>query len=164
MINKIMPVCNTHVNKTANKVSFGMANLNEIGRQSEDSFGYQANSFLDTNMYKKTPLFQDAAIKAKLENEKFEDICLEYGCTTNPKANADFIKNQVLSSKGEKATKTVEEDSLQKGLQALYKHNYDNPALSADNTKALLEKIKDSLPSEEYIQQVGVMNAGTKKK
>ena len=56
MINKIMPVCNTLVNKTANKVSFGMANLNEIGRQSEDSFGYQANSFLDTNMYlKKAP-------------------------------------------------------------------------------------------------------------
>ncbi len=144
--------------------SFGFAKLNDIGRTTADSFGYQHNEFLDASMFRKQGIFKKSVLSTRLtEGESFSDICETYGCTNNAKTNAEFINNQILSSKSSSALRRLNDDELRAGLSLLYKCNYDNPELSLRETKALLEMLREFLEPEEYIKQVGLLEAGTQR-
>ncbi len=162
MITKIsIPMVSKNVLSTP---SFGFARLNELGRTTADSFGYQENQFLDADMFKKQGFFRRSKLSQELgSGTDFVDICRNYGCTSNAKTNAEFIENQILSSKSEGAIKRLEPDSQREGFLSLYMHNYDNPELSLRSTKMLLEKIKEAMSPEEYIKHTGILEAGTKK-
>ncbi|MCD7779596.1 MAG: hypothetical protein LUH05_02860 [Candidatus Gastranaerophilales bacterium] len=165
MITKIsssMAVQNVQSNSSP---SFGMARLNTLGRATADTFGYKENQFLDGNMFKKQGIFTKPCLTEKLEaGEDFVTICNDYGCTKNPKTNAEFIKAQILSGKSDKAIKSaVKSKDIAGGLVNLYVANYDNPELSTGSTKALLDLIKNTMKPEEYVQQIGLLEVGTGK-
>lgn len=144
--------------------SFGLAKLNKTGEQTAEAFGFQRNDFLNDKLYEKQGLFKKAAISVELEKGKdFVDICSEYGCSSLAGANASFIQNQILSKKGISAVKKIDKDAVTEGLMKLYENNYDNPALSLKDTKALLEKVKESMAPGAYIQNIGLLDAGAEK-
>ncbi len=143
--------------------SFGFAKLNDLGRTTADSFGYQNNQFLNADMFRKQGLFHKSQLAKELERgADFVDICTTYGCSNNSKTNSEFIENQILSSKSDSALKRVNPDSKKEGFMKLYLHNYDNPELSLRTTRILLEKVKDSFSPEEYVKHIGILEAGTK--
>ena len=148
--------------KIKNTQSFGMARLNQLGRETSDKFEFQRNTFLNGKMYEKQGLFEASLLSKKIENnEDFAKLCKIYGCTKNAKDNADFIKNQVLVQKSFASIKKVEEENLAEGLLALYYSNFDNPELSVKQTRQLLEMASDYMSPEEYIKNVGLLEAGT---
>lgn len=150
--------------KVSSVPSFGLAKLNDLGRKTADSFGYQNNEFLNADMFRKQGFFQKSQLTRELAaGSDFVDICRQYGCTNNAKTNAEFIENQVLTSKSDAALKRIDSDKQHEGLFKLYLHNYDNPELSLRATKGLLDKIKASMAPEEYVKNVGILEAGTKK-
>lgn len=164
MINKVLLSSNYYSNKVA--PSFGFAKLNEIGRESADSFELQQNTFLDSSMFKKESFFAlGPAILIKLKSgQNFNDICRDYGCSKNAKTNAQFIKTQIINKSANcKFPKYVDEETLADSLLSLYEHNYDNPDLSAKDTRRLLDMCKGSMETSEYVQNVGLLQAGTKK-
>lgn len=163
MINKILLSSNFSSNKVSQ--SFGLARLNEIGRQSADSFEMHQNTFLDSNMFKKESfLFGRPAIIAKLKaGDSFSDICKDYGCSRNAKSNAQFIKAQIINnSANNQFHKYIDEETISAGILSLYEHNYDNPELSLKDTKKLLDLASASMSTPEYVQNVGLLDAGTK--
>lgn len=144
--------------------SFGFAKLNETGAKTAETFGFQRNEFLNDRLFEKQGLFKKAAISRELSAGKdFVDICSEYGCSSMAGANAAFIQNQILSRKGNAATRGIDKATVTQGLMKLYENNYDNPELSLNDTKALLEKIKESMAPGAYIQNIGLLNAGADK-
>ena len=146
--------------------SFGFAKLNDLGRQSADSFGYQQNYFVDSNMFNKPGFFQRKSLLASKIDEgcDFVGLCKAYGCTQNPKANAEFIVNQVLSPKSASSINNQEEKQMADGLIALYNGNYDNPDLDLKHTKALLGMISELIQPEEYVKNVGILDVGSSSK
>lgn len=143
--------------------SFGLAKLNDLGRSTADSFGYQNNQFIDSRMFKKQNIFQKSMLGEKIaEGRNFTDLCRTYGCTDNSKTNSEFIENQILSSKGKSVLKKVEAEERKQGLLELYNSNYDNPDLSLKQTRALLEKVRESITDEDYVRFIGILDAGTK--
>ncbi len=161
----ITNVTMTNVSKNLSaRPSFGFAKLNDLGRTTADSFGYQKNQFLNADMFRKQGFFHKSQLSKELgSGTDFVDICQNYGCTNNAKTNAEFIENQILSSKSEASIKRLDEDAQREGFLRLYMHNYDNPELSLKSTKMLLEKIKEAMSPEEYIKHTGILEAGTKK-
>lgn len=152
------------VSKNLSNPSFGLAKLNTLGRTTADSFGYQNNQFLNSDMFKKQGIFQKSQLtQALAEDADFVQLCTTYGCSNNAKTNAEFIQNQILSSKSDSAMKKVDSEELNEGLLKLYWHNYDNPQLSLKSTKELLEKAKSAIAPEEYVKNVGLLQAGSKK-
>ncbi|MCD7740402.1 MAG: hypothetical protein LUH11_03540 [Candidatus Gastranaerophilales bacterium] len=149
-----------------NAPSFGFARMNDLGMATADSFGYKRNEFIDGSMFRKQGMFQQSILSRKVKNkENFVDLCRTYGCSQNPKANADFIKNQIVNNKSIKAvSKNVNQEDLKKGLGALYLANYDNPDLSLKMTKALLELAKESMEPEEFVKHSGLLEVGADKK
>ena len=163
MISKIM--ASTPLKSVNSTPAFGLAKLNERGKVTADSFGYQRNQFLNDRLFEKQGLFKKAAISQELAAGKtFMDICTEYGCSPMAGANASFIETQILTRKGESAIKGIDPAAVQEGLMKLYDHNYDNPELSLNSTKALLDKIKDSLDPTIYVQNIGMFEVGADKK
>lgn len=164
MINKVSVFSNISYKQSS--PSFGFAKLNELGRESADSFEMQENTFLDPSMFKKASFFASGpAILGKLKNgENFTDICRDYGCSKNAKTNAEFIKTQIINRGANYYFhKYVEEEELSDALLSLYEYNYDNPELSTKDTRKLLELSRYSMESSEYIQNVGLLQVGTKK-
>ena len=144
--------------------SFGFARLNEYGRTTADSFNYTHNTFLHQDMFRRQGIFRKSAIEKELDNLDFDEICTKYGCTENGAENAAFIKSQILSKKGQKAYEfLVTKEERDRGLRALYSANYDNPDLTLNDTKELLELAKTSMDNDEYIKNVGLLEAGTVK-
>lgn len=163
MINKVNFVSSFSYEQVA--PSFGFARLNAVGRESADSFEMQENSFLDASMFKKESFFAAGpAILDKLkEGENFTDICRDYGCSRNAKTNAQFIRTQIINRGANYYFhKYVEDEELSDAFLSLYEHNYDNPELSIKETKKLLELAKFGMDTSEYIQNVGLLQAGTK--
>ncbi len=148
----------------AHSPSFGFAKLNNKGRESAQGFGLPSNNFLNNDLFQKQGLFKKSALESELESgKKFTQICEKYGCGQYGGANASFIESQILSRKGANVIKKIPTDELQKGFLALYSANYDNPQLSRKTTRELLEKIKDFIPSEEYVKNVGLLDCGADK-
>lgn len=144
--------------------SFGFAKLNETGARTADTFGFQRNEFLNDRLFEKQGIFRKAAITSELSSGKnFVDICTEYGCSSMAGANAAFIQTQILSKKGNSATRGIDPAVVTQGLMKLYENNYDNPELPLKDTKALLEKVKESMAPGAYIQNIGLLEAGTDK-
>lgn len=149
------------INRAKATPAFGLAKLNETGEKTADVFGYQRNAFLNDDLFEKQGLFRKAAISGLLtDGAKFSDICADYGCTQHAGANAKFIESQILSGKGKKVLKSLDAKEVQRGLTRLFEANYDNPELSTDSTKKLLELIKESLPPDVYVQNVGMFEVG----
>lgn len=166
MINAISFTANKETNMKAAKTSpsFGLAKLNETGIATADTFGFQRNEFLNNRLFEKQGIFKKPAISDELAAGKtFTDICTDYGCSTMAGANAAFIKTQILPKKGASAIKNVESQDAAKGLQKLYEHNYDNPELSIKDTRELLERVKEFMAPGAYIQNIGLLDAGTEK-
>lgn len=142
--------------------SFGLAKLNDLGKETADTFQFKRNNFLNSDMYKKQGFFDKSLLAKKLDKgEDFSRLCKMYGCTKNAKDNADFIKNQILTSKSSSALKQIDEENLAEGLKALYYGNFDNPELSVSQTKKLLEMTVDYMEPSEYVKNVGILEAGT---
>ncbi len=149
--------------KSVNSYSpaFGMARLNNTGRNAAQNFGMPENDFLNGDLYRRQGLFKKSAMSIELaQGRNFVDLCKEYGCTNIGKANAEFIETQILSGKSDRAIKSVSQGDLQTGFLALYHSNYDNPDLSLKSTKSLLKKIKDYIAPEEYIKNIGLLSEG----
>ncbi len=145
--------------------SFGFAKLNNLGRQSADSFGYQHNKFLNSEMFKRTGFFQRKTFLASQldKGADFVSICTDYGCSENSKANAEFIVNQILSEKSASSMAKLEEEVRAEGLIKLYNSNYDNPDLDLKHTKALLSMISELIDPNDYVKNVGLLEAGADK-
>lgn len=146
--------------------SFGMARLNDLGRESADSFGYTQNEFLNADMFKKNGLFKKESLLSKelrKTGTTFQAVCEEYGCSNNAKTNAEFIVNQILSPKSSKALSQLSDEDYSNGLMVLYQTNYDNPELSTKHTKELLDMLKDFMQVEDYIKNVGILAEGADK-
>ena len=60
-----MSVKGISVNSTP---AFGFAKLNETGRATADSFGYQNNDFLNENLFKRQRFFEKSALTTELNN------------------------------------------------------------------------------------------------
>ena len=142
--------------------AFGFAKLNETGRATADSFGYQNNSFLNENLFKRQGIFErKSALTTELNNgADFQTLCTDYGCSKNGKANAEFIRTQILSPKSAAALKGLSEDSRNAGLRLLFENNYDNPELSKKETDDLLELVKPSIENTEYVKYAGLIKVG----
>ena len=149
----------TNVSMLNFKPSFGLAKLSKEGANAAAAFGYPANNFLNDDLFckqkgrtKNTPLAQAIGAGVTLEQ-----LARDYGCTNVPSANAEFIKNCVLSKKGQKTIKNLTPADRTAALLTLWDKNYDNPELSAKDTKALLELIKDDIEPHLYIQSKGML-------
>lgn len=149
----------TNMSMQGLRPSFGLARLTPQGKGAAQAFGYPSNTFLDAALFskqkgriKKTPLAQTLASGFSLEQ-----IANSYGCTDNPSANADFIKNCILSKKGQRAMKNINPADKEAALLTLWDKNYDNPELSAKDTNALLEMIKDYIEPFVYAQNQGML-------
>ena len=145
--------------------AFGFAKLNDTGRQIADSFGYTQHSYLNENLFKRQGLFEKkSALTTELNNgADFQTLCTVYGCSNNGKANAEFIRTQILSSKSASALKGLSADSRNAGLKSLFENNYDNPELTKKETDALLELISKSIEATEYAQYAGLIKVGADK-
>ena len=165
MITKISPITNFSKSISIKSTpSFGLARLNQLGRESADSFGYQHNNFLESDMFKKQGLFKKTALSTMIaDGEDFAGICREYGCSKNANTNAQFIINQILNPKSKSALKSLDQDEYADGLITLYKNNYDNPELSQIQTRELLLCIKPFIESQEFVKHAGILAEGTKK-
>lgn len=153
-----MSVKGISVNSTP---AFGFAKLNETGRATADSFGYQNNDFLNENLFKRQRFFEKSALTTELNNgADFATICHDYGCTKNGKANAEFIRTQILSNKSNAALTSLSEDARNSGFKTLFEFNYDNPELTKRETDALLELIKPSIDGTEYVKYAGLIKVG----
>ena len=153
----------TNVSMTNFKPSFGFARLDEKGRAGADMLNYRNNTLThrDTRPYDK-PSFLHSYKKMPLASlmaagHTFEEICQKYGSSDNAELNADFIKNSILSKKGSKFIKTINDQDRRAGLLELWDRNFDNPELSKKDTKALLELIKDDIDPVIYIQNQGIL-------
>ncbi len=145
--------------------AFGMAKLNERGVQTADSFGWTRNEFINARLFEKQGFFSKPAILSELsETKPFPQLCIEYGCSNNSKANAEFIRTQILPKKAQKGIKAgVDPTLVSQGLSRLYESNYDNPELSLQETKALLELVKGDMPDTEYVKNIGFFEVGADK-
>ena len=163
MINKVLLSSYSYKNQSIQ--SFGLARLNDIGRQSADTFEMQQNTFLDSAMFKKESFLSGGpAILSKLkEGESFSELCKDYGCSKNAKSNAQFIKTQIINNSANRHFhKYLDEETITKGLLSLYEHNYDNPELSLKDTKKLLDLASSAMSMPEYVQNVGLLEVGTR--
>ncbi len=165
-ISKISSTYAPKVQKSQNTTpAFGFAKLNERGVHTADSFGWTRNEFMNARLFEKQGFFSKPAILGEISGSKpFPQICIEYGCTNNAKSNADFIKSQILPKKAQRAIiSTVEQPLISEGLSRLYECNYDNPELSLQDTKALLELIKDDMEDTEYVKNIGLFEVGAER-
>lgn len=151
----------TNVSMSNFKPSFGLARLSQQGLEAASAFGYPSNgdTFLRADLFdkqkgrvKNTPISQVLGKGITLEQ-----IAQDYGCSDNPVANADFIKNCILSKKGQKAIKNINPADRSLALACLWDKNYDNPELSAKDTRALLELLKEDIEPHIYIQNRGML-------
>ena len=166
MISKISssPVCSLRANSVKLSPSFGLAKLNEKGRETADSFGYANNEFLNEALFKRHGFLSKPALVKELNNgADFSTLCKDYGCSKNGKANAEFIRTQILPKKSQASINAIEPSTRASALIELFKSNYDNPELSASETDALLELIKDDIQNTEYAQYAGLIKIGTEK-
>ena len=163
MITKISlsPISVKHL-AASSTPAFGFAKLNETGRRTSDEFGYQNNSFLNENMFKRQSFFQGkTALTTELNNgADFVTLCTDYGCSKNGKANAEFIRTQILSSRSAVSINALSEDTRNQGLRTLFENNYDNPELTKKETDALLELVKPSIGETEYVKYAGLIKVG----
>lgn len=164
MITKIS--CSTFASKgiAKNAPSFGLARLNAHGKNAADKFNYAQNEFNDPRMFKKQGMFVKSALANQIQKgADFLTLCKEYGCTNNGKANAEFIKSQILTGKSDKAIQSLHEEARTEGLITLFKSNYDNPNLSLKETKKLLEIVKKEIGDEDYVKYTGLLQVGADK-
>ena len=145
--------------------AFGFAKLNDTGRQIADSFGFTQHPFLNEKLFKRQGFFErKSALTTELNNgADFQTLCTDYGCSKNGKANAEFIRTQILSPKSASALKGLSEDSRSAGLKLLFENNYDNPELTKKETDALLELISNSIETTVYAQYAGLIKVGADK-
>ena len=145
--------------------AFGLAKLNEKGREIADTFGYRNNSFLNENLFKRQGFLErKSALTTELNNgADFQTLCTDYGCTHNGKANAEFIRTQILSPKSAAALKGLSDDSRNAGFKSLFENNYDNPELTKKETDALLGLISESIEPTQYAQYAGLIKVGADK-
>ena len=152
------------VHSVKNSPAFGLAKLNEKGRETADSFGYTTNEYLNENLFKKQGFFSKSALVQELNNgSDFTTLCNDYGCTKNGKANAEFIRTQILAKKSQATIQSLDPDTRSSALISLFKANYDNPELSVRETDDLLDMVKDNIPNTEYAQYAGLIKIGTDK-
>ena len=142
--------------------AFGFAKLNDTGRQIADSFGYPQHSYLKEDLFKRQGFFErNSALTTALNNgADFQTLCTDYGCSKNGKANAEFIRTQILSPKSASALKGLSEDSRSAGLKSLFENNYDNPELTKKETDALLGLISERIEPTQYAQYAGLIKVG----
>ncbi len=145
----------TNVTMNSMRPSFGMARLQESARETaQNDFGFERNQFINGNMFKKP----GAIGQAIHESSDFCGICHVFGESKNGKANAEFIKKQILSRQGEKAiSRAVEDRDYEAAIVSLVQHNYDNPNLSKKDTVALLEKARSLFADAEYRKYQGLL-------
>lgn len=152
-------------NTTKSTPSFGFARLNSLGRESADTFGYQNNSFLNSDMFRKQGLFRRSTLSTMLsKGENFKDLCSAYGCSKNAKTNAEFITTQILSGKSREAIQKLPKEDVEEGLTNLYFSNYDNPELNLKQTKDLLNFVKEYITPEDFIKHAGILAEGAERK
>ena len=165
MISKICsPIYNVKSYSNNSTPSFGLAKLNDRARNGADSFGYENNNYLSSDLLKKQGVLSKSALTKELENgANFVDICRTYGCSKIAKVNSDFIKSQILTPKFNASLEHITEEDLAIGLTELYKKNYDNPMLSIKQTSALLTHLKDIMPNGEYAQYRGILDIAAEK-
>lgn len=146
--------------------AFGMARLTDKGREAADSFGYTHNTYNNSALYQKPGLFKKPAIVQELaKGVPFDQICSDYGCTSNGKGNAEFIRSQILPNKAQKVLSSkVDRDMLENGLVKLYEFNYDNPDLNLDETIQLLKIVQPYIDPGEFTKNIGLLTEGAKKK
>ena len=142
--------------------AFCQARLNDTGRATADSFGYQNNQFLNENLFKPQSFWErKSALTLALNNgADFGTLCEDYGCSKNGKANAEFIRTQILSKKSSTALQSLSEDVRSAGLKKLFENNYDNPELTKKETDALLEVIKPTIDVADYVKYAGLIKVG----
>ena len=146
-----------------NTQTFGMARLNQEGREGAKSCGYQKHEFLDQKMFKRPGIFAEKSrLAEKLEKHaNFVTLCEQYGCTKDGLNNANFINNQIFHQKSKQALENIPKDTYKDGMLKLYYTNFDNPNLSVDATSALLETVKDFISLDEYFSASGILQSGT---
>ena len=144
----------TNITMNSMRPSFGMARLQESAKATASDFGFERNSFLNCDLFKKP-----GAIKQYLhESSDFGGICHVFGESRNGRANADFINKQILSKKGDKAiSKKVEEKDYADAITSLVRRNYDNPYLSKTSTIDLLNKARGLFADAEYRKYQGLL-------
>ena len=176
MINKISPIRVSNLGCKIYTPAFGQAKFTEQSRKSADSFEMSSNDFIDPSVYKKGFLGRLALSKKLDAGVSFQDLCFDYGCTSNPKSNAQFIKNHILGWNTPEYFAARHEVGLREfaeSLIMLYNLNYDNPELSVKETKKLLLAAKaasdDSLyvrnriTDEIYIKNLGLLDSSTQR-
>lgn len=155
MINGISPAMTSKCTP-----SFGMAKLNKQGDKYAEQIGCDRNEFLNPGLYKRAGMFEKPAIYGELRNgSDFTGICEDYGCTSNPDANANFIRHQILTKKAKNLH--LDQSGKMDGLKALYESNYDNPSLSTRETLDLLKLLEYAYPRTEYLEKAGLIHEGT---
>ena len=172
MINKVSVSQFTKLNAVKLTPSFGQAKFNESARNLADSFEKSDNSYLDPAVYKKSFLGRLALSKKLDAGEGFQELCFDYGCTLNPKANAKFIRNHIFGWNTRDyffARHEVGSREYAESLIMLYNLNYDNPELSVKETKKLLAAAKDAsddclylrnrMTDEDYLKNLGLLDA-----
>ncbi len=165
MITRISaPVAYTKSIQANSTPAFGFAKLNETGRATADTFGYENHEFLNENLFKRQGFFAKSALAFELSNgADFMTLCKDYGCTKNGKSNAEFIRTQILFKKSNFAIARVDEDERTNALKTLLFANYDNPELTKKETDDLLEIVKESIDNTEYVKMAGLIKVGADK-
>ncbi|MBE7705175.1 MAG: hypothetical protein E7Z90_05105 [Cyanobacteria bacterium SIG29] len=164
----ISNVSSLNVLKTSNcnpqsTPAFGMAAPTKKGLKLLQEQGMQFVKHQNNSMYAKQGLLQKSAIAKELASgELFTDLCKVYGCSGDALRNADFIKFQILTKKGQKAVKKVSEDVLKQGRLDLLDNNFLNKYLSRKKTRALLDLCRPYMESDRYAQLIGYLQMYTK--
>ncbi len=151
--------------------AFKMAKLSPLAQDAVNLSGIVRNSFLNPAMFEKQGHFKKAEILKELGpgKQSFEEICSNYGCSNNPKTNADFIRNQILPKKTNETIQKLlntagKTEDFGNGIQRLYEANYDNPDLSLNDTMSLLNLVKDKMDANFYTQNLGILESSRKVK
>lgn len=165
MITRISaPVAYTKFIQTNSTPAFGFAKLNETGRTTADTFGYESHDFLNEKLFKRQGLLSKSALAVELNNgANFAEVCIDYGCSKNGKSNAEFIRTQILSGKSNSVISKLDDTERFEGLKSLFFANYDNPELTKKETDDLLEIVKESIENTEYVKLAGLIKVGADK-
>lgn len=160
----------------ANNVSFGMAKFSEEGiRLAHANGATNETKFINAgDLYGENYLLEPPLAKyikssippiAEVEEENLDevkDVIISHGASNDAVANNNFIK-QLIHPKTQGYIKQLQISQPEAGAtilnaeRAVFDANWNNPKLTKDRTKSLLNAVKSTMADVEYNKWSGIV-------
>ena len=159
----------------ARNCSFGLAKFSEQGLKLAQSCSDiyeclgQPNEFQNPDFFKKKGIFSKAPftkylkqkVSPKTVNEEARtevaEIIRDCGATQNSHTNAAFIKQFLTAKKQINKSDRRTQEAIAQAAEEVFKHNWNNPELSKEETASLLELARGAIDDSKYATLTGII-------